>query len=158
MIAFVHPLVLQFMNRWLIPFLHFLITTFAYDLSATIPVNTEDIVAGEICMYEMVYDKVLTKGEMKILRKEERKLLRTEKRMERFQRLLQSPKIQQRIGGLNDPVDRWFWFWIGGWGIGLLLTILTGGMLASGGIGILWFLFFVAGSVSLVVWLLKKFG
>jgi hypothetical protein len=85
-------------------------------------------------------------------------------------------KLQKRFGNgkaidLQDPVNKWMWFWIFGWGAGLLLFII-GGVVAVGGaasgsgagfgvgaifslLGVLCSLF---GTVSLVIWLVKKFG
>ena len=62
---------------------------------------------------------------------------------------------------LSDPVDKWFWFWIFGWGAGLLLSILwtvaiTG--TAFWGLWTLAYLCWLFGTVSLVIWLIKKFG
>jgi hypothetical protein len=69
------------------------------------------------------------------------------------------------LGGLGHPVDKWFWFWIIGWGAGILLTVLIPTLVLSGGIsgasigwlflllGILAWLF---GTVAFVVWLVKK--
>ena len=60
----------------------------------------------------------------------------------------------------QDPVNKWMWFWIFGWGAGLLLSILGAATLFSGG-GILWILSYLCwlfGTVSLVIWLVKKFG
>jgi len=57
----------------------------------------------------------------------------------------------------NDPVDKWMWFWIFAWGLGLAASLLAGIV----GLGFFWFLssvFFVFGFVALVLWLVKKFG
>ena len=73
-----------------------------------------------------------------------------------------------QLGGLGDPVDKWFWFWIIGWGAALLLSII-GGVVAvggafTGGFGfgailiLLGYLAGLFGTVSLIVWLVKKFA
>lgn len=71
------------------------------------------------------------------------------------------------IGGLGDPVDKWFWFWIIGWGAGILLTALFPIIFFSGGLSgvsigwlfiLLGSLAWIFGTVSLVVWLIKKFA
>ena len=49
----------------------------------------------------------------------------------------------------HDPVQKWMWFWIFGWGIGLVLLFVP----------VLWVLsslFFLFGTISLIVWLVKK--
>lgn len=92
-----------------------------------------------------------------ISKRDQKDLLRAERRIERLHKYKASKRGQKLLGGINDPVDKWFWFWIIGWGTGLLLSILTGGALAGGGIGIIWFSLFVLGSISLIIWLLKKF-
>lgn len=73
-----------------------------------------------------------------------------------------------KIGGLGDPVDKWFWFWIIGWGAAILLSIIASVVLVgaafSGGFGIGAVLYIFAylaglfGTVSLIVWLIKKFS
>lgn len=65
-----------------------------------------------------------------------------------------------QIGGFGDPVDRWFWFWIIGWGAGLVFSIIGTAAFFSGG-WILWTLsslLWLAGSVCLIIWLIKKFA
>lgn len=57
----------------------------------------------------------------------------------------------------NDPVDKWLWFWIFAWGIALVLQVLAWGI-SGWGVGWLSYLFWVAGTVCAVVWILKKFG
>ena len=96
--------------------------------------------------------------ELKEIQKEERLLLRFEKKMNRMQTMFPSGKHQNALGGISDPVDKWFWIWIGTWGIGILITVLFGGGLSSATIGILWLLAFAIGSIALVLWLIKKFG
>ena len=128
---------------------------------ATTPVNTEDNPAGLITMEEMVVDKVLTAQELKTLAKEEKKQVRMERRIERVEKFMQSKMGQKLLGGLDDPVDKWFWFWIIGWGAGIVLTIIASAALASGTFGVLWllaYLAWLAGSVSLIIWLVKKFS
>lgn len=71
------------------------------------------------------------------------------------------------IGGIGDPVDKWFWYWILGWGAGILLTALVPALVFSGGLSgaslgwlflLLGSLAWIFGTVSLVVWLIKKFA
>jgi hypothetical protein len=128
---------------------------------ATPAVNTEDHQAGIVTMDEMVADKVLTAQELKTLKKEEKKQVRMERRMERVEKFMNSKLGQKLLGGLDDPVDKFFWFWIIGWGAGIVLTIIASAALTSGSFGVLWllaYLAWLAGSVSLIVWLVKKFS
>jgi hypothetical protein len=69
------------------------------------------------------------------------------------------------LGGLGHPVDKWFWFWIIGWGAGILLTALIPTLVLSGGISgasigwlflLLGSLAWLFGTVAFVVWLVKK--
>jgi hypothetical protein len=71
------------------------------------------------------------------------------------------------IGGIGHPTDKWFWYWIIGWGAGILLTALVPAIAFSGGLSgaslgwlflLLGSLAWVFGTVSLVVWLVKKFA
>ena len=51
----------------------------------------------------------------------------------------------------RDPVDKWMWFWIFAWGIGLVILFLPGVWVLSS-------LFFLVGLICLIVWLVKKFS
>jgi hypothetical protein len=132
------------------------------SLSIASPVvNTEDNVEGLVTMDEMVADKVLTAQEIKVLKKEEKQQVRMERRMARVEKFMQSKMGQRLLGGLDDPVDKFFWFWIIGWGAGILLTVLAAATITGGGFGVLWllaYLAWLAGSVSLIIWLVKKFS
>jgi hypothetical protein len=74
-----------------------------------------------------------------------------------------SKRFAKAGGGidLQDPVEKWMWFWIFGWGAGLVLSILASAVTFGTGFSIFWglaSLLWLAGSVCLVIWLLKKFG
>ena len=64
----------------------------------------------------------------------------------------------------QDPVNKWMWFWIFGWAAGLVLSIVAGATVATGSVGsfgLIWLLASLAylfGTISLIVWLVKKFG
>jgi hypothetical protein len=112
-------------------------------------------------MDEMVVDKVLTAEEIKVLRKEEKKQVRMERRVERLEKFMGTKLGQKLLGGLSDPVDKFFWYWVIGWGAGIVFSILAGATLLSGGFSILWllaYLAYLAGSVALIIWLVKKFS
>ena len=142
---------------------------FLIALAFTIPqlsiaspvVNTEDNVEGLVTMDEMVSDKVLTAQEIKVLKKEEKQQVRMERRMARVEKFMQSKMGQRLLGGLDDPVDKFFWYWIIGWGAGIVLSVLAAATITGGGFGVLWllaYLAWLAGSVALIVWLVKKFS
>jgi hypothetical protein len=73
-------------------------------------------------------------------------------------------KLQKRFAkdgakvDFQDPVNKWMWFWLFGWGIGLILQTLFWGGVFSGGLWALSGLFWLAGTVCLIIWLLKKTG
>ncbi len=58
------------------------------------------------------------------------------------------------IGGINDPVDKWFWYWIIGWGGAIVLSAINTSWLFS----LLISLAVIFGTVSLIVWLIRKYG
>jgi len=121
-------------------------------------VNTEDNPAGLVAMDEMVANKALTAQELKTLQKEEKNQVRMEHRMARVQKFMNSKMGQKLLGGLDDPIDKWFWFWVIGWGAGIVISIIAG---AAGGFTLLWALAslaYLAGSISLILWLVKKFS
>ena len=138
--------------------LGFLVPTISFGSPA---INTEDNVAGLVSMDEMVADKTYTAEELKILQKEEKQQVRMERRMARVEKFMNSKLGQKLLGGLDDPVDKWFWFWVIGWGAGIILTVIAGATLTAGSFGVLWalaYLGWLAGSVSLIIWLVKKFS
>src|SRR5688572_18358736 len=94
-------------------------------MSSASSINTEDNPAGLITMDEMIADKVLTAEEIKVLQKEEKKQVRMERRVARVEKFMNSKWGQKLLGGLDDPVDKWFWFWIIGWGAGIVLTVIA---------------------------------
>ena len=136
----------------------FLFLLFAIGSMAVVP-PTESEKANE------------TKTEI-LSKKEIKKQARQEKRMERHQKRM--AKIQEWLNNkgldidLQDPVEKWMWFWIFSWGAGLILGIIaaasiTGGIY-SGSFGIaallgtIGWLCWLAGLAFLVIWLVKKFG
>ena len=92
-----------------------------------------------------------------------------QKKMNKIQRV-----FGKRAIDFSDPVKKWFWFWILGWsaslvlyiiavviGVGTVTTATTAGA-ASTGIGLYAILGLIAGllclfgTISLIVWLIKK--
>lgn len=72
------------------------------------------------------------------------------------------------IGGLGDPVDKWFWYFVIGVGGAIVLTIIASAIVVgsafTGGFGIGGILYLIAylawlfGIVSFIIWLVKKLG
>ncbi len=93
-----------------------------------------------------------------------KKELRKQKKIKKFQKKLR--KMQDKAQGVDfsDPVDKWMWFWIFGWGLGLILSILVPTIFLSGGLGgafgalALISLVWLFGTISLIIWLIKKFS
>ena len=103
-----------------------------------------------------VKSNTLSKAEAKSIQKAERKEFRTQKRIAMVQRFM-AKKMAKKAIDFQDPVNKWLWFGIFGWGAGLLLWIIAGSVL-SGGIGLLASLCWLFGTVAFVIWLVKKFG
>jgi hypothetical protein len=120
-------------------------------------INTEDHPAALADIEQFASDPSVTSGDVKQLRKKERQLIKLETRWERIHQLI-SKKSNATLGGIKDPVDRWFWIWIGSWGLGLILTLILGGSVSSATLGIIWLSAFGLGSVALILWLVKKFS
>jgi len=116
-------------------------------------INTEDHAPGTVSMTDFVAPPPMTASDMRSLKREERLLLRIEKRLEKI-----AAKPPARIRGLSDDTDKWFWLWAIGWGLGIVLLIVSGGALSSVFLSILWILGFVGGSAALIVWLIKRHG
>ncbi len=108
----------------------------------------------------LVESKTLTKTEAKAIQKLEKKEARNQKRLGMLQKMMVK-KMHKNAVDFKDPVNKWLWFGIFGWGAGLLLSILSWSVVTAGGFGVLWLLASLAylfGTVSFVIWLVKKFG
>jgi len=98
-----------------------------------------------------------------LTKKELRKQKRVAKKQNRFKKWTAKLKKKLAAVDLNDPVKKWMWFWIFGWGAALILSILAVSI-ASGGIaggGILSLVSGIAGlfgTISLIIWLVKLLG
>ncbi len=96
-----------------------------------------------------------------LTKKEQKKLKKLQKRLDKMQAKGQDVDF-------SDPVQKWMWFWIFGWSAAILLSIIgavvaVGGALSGGfGIGailvLLGWLAGLFGTVSLIIWLVKKFS
>jgi len=94
---------------------------------------------------------------------EAKKSAKLTKKLEKFKRKYQRKANKKNLNNddsvidFDDPVDKWMWFWIFGWGGGLVLSILAG----VTKIGALFFVASAAylfGTVALILWIVKKFG
>ena len=131
-------------------------------------INLEDHKEGIISLDDATATHTaLTKQQKKEAKQLARKQKRTERKMEKLQKFMTSEKGQKMLGGLDDPVDKWFWYWLIAWGASLLLSIIfwaaagSGIGLFSGGwviIGLLTTLLWIGGLIALVIWLVKKFA
>ncbi len=116
-------------------------------------VNTEDTRAGVVQMEDLMAAKALVKADKHLL-KSEKQQYRAEKRMAWFSKVINQKMAKSQnkaLGGLNDPIDKWFWFAIIGWGAAILLTFSISTWYLSS-------LFWLAGTVCAVLWIVKKFA
>jgi hypothetical protein len=137
-------------------------------------VNSEDYQEGVLMMNEAYAKDALTKKELRQQKRHERKLLRAEKRQYKMQKKLAwvMKKIEKKvakqrakgkdIGGIDDPVDKWFWYWLILWGAGIILSIIaaalfTGFYSGAGGVlfGLLATLCWLGGAVCFIIWLIN---
>lgn len=131
-------------------------------------INLEDHKEGLISLEDAASHSSLTKSLQKESKQLERKQKRTAKKMARLQKFMSSKKGQKLLGGLDDPVDKFFWYWVIGWGAAIVLSIIASavavGGVFSGGFGaayiiaLIGWLLGLAGTVALIVWLVKKFS
>jgi hypothetical protein len=136
-------------------------------------VNTEDKAMGTVLMEDMMADKATLKAEKQLDRQllnAEKKQYRAEKRVAWFSKMINKKMAKSKnksIGGLDDPVDKWFWYWLIAWGAALLVSILfwslagagvgfySGGWLIA---GLLSTLLWLGGTVCFIIWLVNKLG
>ncbi|MEZ4919540.1 MAG: hypothetical protein R2792_10610 [Saprospiraceae bacterium] len=95
--------------------------------------------------------------------KKEKKLFSEAKMAKMEKKLAKKMKKINKILGksgnsvdFNDPVDKWMWFWIFGWGGAILISVLS--VFTGGFLWYLSYLLWTAGTVCLIIWLVKKFG
>ena len=87
-----------------------------------------------------------------------KKEFKMQKRMAKFEKLFQKAAVD-----FKDPVNKWMWFWIFGWGAAIVLSIVGAAAVTglSAGFGI-WYLLAslcgLFGSISLIIWVVKKFA
>jgi len=151
-----------------------LILLFAFSVSSNLfavvtPTNndTEAAISTENLVEEAYPAGVtLTKKQMK-------KKARMEKALTKFEKRLNKVNAKRALKGkagidFSDPVDKWMWFWIFGWAAAIILPIIAAivvtGTLTGGGFGIGLLLVLLAslaglfGTISLIIWLIKKFS
>jgi Flp pilus assembly protein TadB len=81
---------------------------------------------------------------------------RMEKKIAKFQkRLAKKMADGQKVDFKTEP-DKWMWFWLFGWGAGFLLYSF--GWFVAAPFWYLGYLCMLAGTVCLIIWLLKKSG
>ena len=90
-----------------------------------------------------------------------KKKAKMQKRLEKLNKKMEKWEAKGQKG---DDEQKWMRFWLIGWGLGLILTILApivgvGGGLGAGAIlltlgGIAW----LFGTISLIIWIIKKFA
>lgn len=123
----------------------------------TLPGNGAPLPVG------LVTTHALTKTEAKAIQKAEKKQVRTQKRIAVVQKFL-AKNMAKKAVDFKDPVNKWLWFGVFGWGAGLVLWIIAasvvsgGGFLGGGFLGLLASLAWLFGTVAFVIWLVKKFG
>lgn len=97
--------------------------------------------------------------------KELKRQARLEKRMAKFEKKLAKKGMTMEDVDFSDPVQKWLWFALFGWGAGVVLSILAYVFVFSltttgfGLAGIFWLLAslcYAFGSISFIVWLIKK--
>jgi len=93
---------------------------------------------------------------IKLSDKQAKKMQKLEKRIEKRLKKIEA-KTDNADVDFEDPVDKWMWFWIFGWGLALAAGFVSIFIL-PGLFGFISATFAVFGFVSLVIWLVKMFG
>ncbi len=108
-----------------------------------------------------VVDKEMSKKESRELKKQERKAERLQKRIAKFEK-----KMEKRRARGKDDASKWMKFWLLGWGAAIVLPIIAVAVIGTsgGGFGLAGVLLLVGalagtfGTISLIIWLVKKFS
>ncbi|RMD69394.1 MAG: hypothetical protein D6818_10380 [Bacteroidetes bacterium] len=108
---------------------------------------------------------VVSKKEARMAKRMERAQKRMDRFMARVDRMLAKKGMERPEAiDLQDPVKKWMWFWILGWGAAIVLYILASVLVvgtAGAGFGVATLLSLLGsicglfGTVSLVMWLVK---
>jgi ABC-type multidrug transport system fused ATPase/permease subunit len=94
--------------------------------------------------------------------KDLKKEFKAQKRMAKLEKLFNRAGVD-----FKDPVNKWMWFWIFGWAAALVLAIIgvaiVAGTVGTGfGIGsiiaLIGWLAGLFGTISLIIWIVKKFA
>jgi len=128
----------------------FLILCTVFVVQGAFAVNSAPTVKGEgepVTLTTKKMDKKILKQEKKAF-KQQKKI---ERRAKVFNIIASSPAAKKALGGLNDPVDKFFWYWVIGWGASIVLGAIPGGFLVA-------WIPFLAGAVFGILWIIKKFG
>lgn len=129
-----------------------------FNLLGSTPLNEEDYKAGALSMSSIQSATI----DVAPFSKEDQRLHRkTQKRKKLFAKIekkISNTLAKTPLGSISDRDDKWFWIFSISWGLGLLITLISGATIVATGIGILWFLSFGIGSVALIIWLLRRYG
>jgi Flp pilus assembly protein TadB len=120
------------------------------------------MIFGAFLFLQPAHSAIMTKSEStEVVEKQKNELkkeFKVQKKMNKLQKFLKKFKID-----MSDSTEKWMWFWIFGWAAGLILAIVAASSATTTltGFGLLWLLStlcWLFGSVSLIVWLVKKFS
>ncbi len=128
-------------------------TLFALALAVAAPITTvEAIVSSQSTATEIAAasEPTLTKKQQRQLDRLEKKLAKAEARAAE-----KSASAEEKVD-FEDPINKWMWFWIFGWSAAIIFSILGYGVI--GGLYYIGYLCGLFGTVSLIIWLLKKSG
>lgn len=135
----------------------FVLSFFASSTFAVVPADKETSESTEV-----ISSKDLNKANhLTLTKKELRKQKRAAKKQKRFEKRMAKVKdfMEKKGVDFTDPVDKWLWFAIFGWGAAILLSIILS--IAPWGFWTVGWLISIVGlaaTVCFVIWLLKKFG
>lgn len=88
--------------------------------------------------------------------KQAKKMQKLEKRIEKRIKKLEVKADKAEVD-FDDPVEKWMWFWIFSWGLGLA-ALLVAQIVLDGLFGFIAGALFIFGFVALVLWLVKTFA
>ena len=94
----------------------------------------------------------IAKADIVLDKKTQKRNAKAQKRFNVAKKFLAKANID-----LEDEVEKWMWFWIFGWVAAIALSIV-GAIIGSTIITLIASLVGLAGSVCLVLWLVKRFG
>ena len=137
-----------------------LIIGLSFPVYAVTPVKYENVTIEELITQTKIAQQKVEVTQLS--KKEKKKYNRVNRKLSKLEHKLQKRKKKRKSAiDLRDPVEKWKWYWILGWGAAIALVV-TAAVLGLVTTGVLYRLLIITaslagifGTISLVMWLIR---